>query len=636
MNALIVLEVARYGAGIEVERLTFSRGVNVIVGSPNTGKTKWLQMLDYSFGYEKRPEESFGDELARKFDCISVRIEIEGNEHLIERKWKELGNLSKVYFDGVLMNADEFFLEIMSLLRIPILHYPQGDPFGVRKWPELNLRSLLRHVYRRQNSWADIADKQPTSEQHACILQFLGIAQNLFSDDYGKLVEKQKQIFELQATKDHYIDTLQQITREILHEGEKGLTINQENIDKAIGRIEGKIKELTESRNEEIRLLVENATSSLNATVRESPTSFDTASKSLNALREELDKVRQKQTSTAERTSEIQGYRETIVAELGRLDRARFAGTTLAKLKVTHCPACDQSITFQDTDPTHCYVCGQAKSTSLSDGTKRIEFELEHLRAELEESKELLDTLQEELTANKASELALQSRIEIVQAALLPFQQAASAILPPEIALLDVQMGSLQERLQHLQRVKRAYGSRATIVEQIKNLEMEVSTLEEIVDNQTRGVRFERGAVWLAEGMNQYLKYIDSLQPGSWSQGKIRWQLRDRSFKIAVGSSLWSAKLGGTLTLYFLLAYGYSLLRLAEKPECHFPGLLILDFPPELPDGSSVADKENFLLEPFLALVSAKAEVDLQIIAVGSAFEGLDNVNRIELHKIWQ
>src|SRR5262245_47735734 len=59
-----------------------------------------------------------------------------------------------------------------------------------------------------------------------------------------------------------------------------------------------------------------------------------------------------------------------------------------------------------------------------------------------------------------------------------------------------------------------------------------------------------------------------------------------------------------TLTLFFLIAYHYSLMGLSTKDGCHSPGFLVLDFPAELEDGTSIADKENFVLEPFVELFS--------------------------------
>ena len=76
-------------------------------------------------------------------------------------------------------------------------------PWDNAHGPNSGWRSLYRHMYRRQSFWGDIADRQPESEQHACILQFCGIAEKLFSEEYGRLIEKQKRIVELQAQKEH-------------------------------------------------------------------------------------------------------------------------------------------------------------------------------------------------------------------------------------------------------------------------------------------------------------------------------------------------------------------------------------------------------------------------------------------------
>ena len=69
---------------------------------------------------------------------------------------------------------------------------------------------------------------------------------------------------------------------------------------------------------------------------------------------------------------------------------------------------------------------------------------------------------------------------------------------------------------------------------------------------------------------------------------------------------------------------------------CHFPGFLVLDFPAELEDGSSIKDKENFVVEPFVDLLALDGYHNCQMIAAGGAFEGLKGANRIEFSKIWQ
>ena len=47
---LSVSRLERRLSGGDVESLTFEPGVNLLVGRPNTGKTKWLQTLDFLLG----------------------------------------------------------------------------------------------------------------------------------------------------------------------------------------------------------------------------------------------------------------------------------------------------------------------------------------------------------------------------------------------------------------------------------------------------------------------------------------------------------------------------------------------------------------------------------------------------------
>ena len=92
----------RLAAG-NVEHLTFEAGVNVFVGRPNTGKTKWLQTLDFLLGdtganpYEQSDEEG----LAEKYDAASTTICIGDETFRIERRWREAGAKGKVFLlDG--------------------------------------------------------------------------------------------------------------------------------------------------------------------------------------------------------------------------------------------------------------------------------------------------------------------------------------------------------------------------------------------------------------------------------------------------------------------------------------------------------------------------------------------------------
>jgi hypothetical protein len=138
--------------------------------------------------------------------------------------------------------------------------------------------------------------------------------------------------------------------------------------------------------------------------------------------------------------------------------------------------------------------------------------------------------------------------------------------------------------------------------------------------------------------MNTYLNTIKLKNPNSWTQSEVGLRLKERSFAFTVGKNRVSS-LGATMTLYFLAAYNYALLSLSNDEKYHYPGLSILEFPANFADGSKnviVRDHENFILEPFIDLVSQKGMQNTQVIAVGRSFEGLQNVHRIELNHVWK
>src|SRR5947207_841807 len=92
------------------EKLVFDSGVNVLVGRPNTGKTRWLQTLDFLLGDNgANPFESDIDEhLAVKYGGASAVLNVNDEVLHVERKWDELGAKSKVFVNGVPMGAQDF------------------------------------------------------------------------------------------------------------------------------------------------------------------------------------------------------------------------------------------------------------------------------------------------------------------------------------------------------------------------------------------------------------------------------------------------------------------------------------------------------------------------------------------------
>lgn len=631
MKSLIIRRLVRSGSGIADDQLSFNNGVNVLVGRPNTGKTKWLQMLDYAFGSDSPPKEAFGEDLAEKFSRIEVTAEIDGEPLLIERRWHEPGNRTKVFVDGQAMGEREFSTLLLTRLDIPVLHYPQGDPHGPRTWPQLSWRSLLRHIYRRQHFWSDLADAQPTSEQHAALLQFVGVAEHLFSDEYAKLVAQEKQMWELQTSKQQFLQMLHEVSRELLDQQDRDVALTSQSLLSAIQRVRNEITATQQKRAAVITSLV-NAVSDKDG--ESSSAAFDALAERLSELRGKQESIGKAQADLQTRAKQLEQYYSTLEAEVARLQRAMAAGETLADLRVTHCPACDQPIATPDDDKAECYVCNRPKP-SAADGLKRLAFEVDHIKAEQEETRELLTTLQKDIASHITMQRDIGVEIRKIGALLQPTQRAAASILPPDIAILDTRTGQLQQRLEQLQRIRETLSRREKITEQIARIEGSIASLSEKVRHKIQVADLEQGSDWLSDGMNDYLNGIDRRQPQSWPHAAVSVRLRERGFDILVGRARWSATLGGTLTLYFLIAYHYGLLTLFSRSGCHYPGLVILDFPPVLEDGSSVRDKENFVVEPFVGLMAKPQFANTQLIAAGSSFEGLAGANRVELTRVW-
>lgn len=399
---LWVKELSRQPEHGPEDRLAFTTGVNVVVGPPNTGKTKWLQILDYLMGNDSRPEDVLGDEVFAKYDSAEALLIVAGQEMRVQRRWKQTGARTKVFVDETSLNFKDYLSAIMDRLSIPIVHYPQGDPYGDRTWPELGWRSLYRHVYRRQTFWGDIADRQYESEQHACLLQFLGIAEHLFSEQSGSLVEKEKAIRDLRVARDQFLSMLHELLHEIIGQEELGVAVTPQSIAAAIERTRTEIRSLEQQRQDTLTALIE----SLSA--HEAPPSSP-ASETVEQMGQELADLRARQDTIAQalngtqaRFTEVEGYRVSLEEEIGRLERAQQAGAVLANLKITHCPACDREIDQPGSEDNQqvCYVCKRplpdAPSGALS-AKDRLELEMEQLKAEISEAKDLQSALSQDL-----------------------------------------------------------------------------------------------------------------------------------------------------------------------------------------------------------------------------------------------
>lgn len=621
----------RFSSG-NLEELNFESGVNVLVGRPNVGKTKWLQTLDFLLGAPGDNPFAGAEEtgLSEKYDAAGMELGIGDESFWIERRWREVGSKTKVFVDGDAMAAREFQQWLMEKLGIPLLHFPKGNPMSGQTWPELSFRILLRHIYRQQRFWGDLADKQPEGEQHACIMQFLGLAEKVFTEEYGELVDLKLQAERLKASHEHYGTALEALARDVLTESGFSEGISRATVKAADNRISEEIDLLRARRSE---LLTQGRDQAVPTESRGRVTQLGKERASYLVGLEEL---RRKTDETAERIAEIMQYRADLTSEHDRLDRASEAGRILADLKITHCPACDQAVRKVSTNDHDCFLCHQPipDEPELEElGALRIKFERDRLTGEIQEADELIEALHSERQRLQAETADFQERLQLVENELAPSREAVSALVQEDVSALDVALGEASERQRQVARLSSAVAAGAEIMERVNEIEKKISPLQARVDETARATDFESAAAQLEDGINEYLRAINDLKPGAWRHNPVRIDIYRTSFSIKVGVRRWSTVLGGTDTLYFLMAYHYGLLTLSAKNCRHYPGLSIIDVPGEF-SGKAIEDKENFIVQPFVDLLSREEYQGCQLIITGASFSGLEKVTRQELRHV--
>ncbi|HXT14934.1 MAG TPA: hypothetical protein VN706_04850 [Gemmatimonadaceae bacterium] len=682
-RTLIIESVQRVPEQGDPEELAFQVGVNLLAGPPNAGKSKWIRFIDFVLGDGDPPEITLSSELAEKYRSARVTIRICGvpptpeatrtgasapdgtapqassleappddadappgtdvgpadQVLIVERRWKEVGMKGKVFVDGEAMTTDQFGAHLLQLLGIPVVHYPRGDPFAPRAWPVLSWRSLFRHAYREERFWSDLADKQFEGEQHAALMQFLGLAEALFSVEYGDLVAKRKSVQMLRARKESYMELLHQVTNEIGRFAEFSVAVTADSVNSARTRLLQERQTVSERRLATLRQLADVASNAQSEQRLRVQSLLEEHGQALADARARRQSLQDELARTNTRVKELEEYRESISREHERLQRAQEAGVVLAELKVTHCPVCDQAVTQSRGSAHSCYLCLQPHDHTAADpvlGSRRLAFEADQLSVERKELSEVIDRHEASRRAIADRVSSIEETIGSLEGLIRPTQVAAAAVLPPDLSLLDQEAGGIDERLRTLDAIAKALAQRDTLNGEIDRIEVEATALEAQVESQTRDVNFEGAATMLEEGFNSYFNALNQDGLERWPEGPVSIRLRKRDFWITVTNSNWRTKLGATLACFFLNAYHYALLSLSGRAGCNYPGLAIIDFPPTLADDRELTDEENYLIVPFIQLLSALLPVRTQLIVAGRAFEDLPGAHRIALTTVYK
>jgi predicted nucleic acid-binding Zn-ribbon protein len=556
-----------------------------------------------------------------------VNLTVADTNVRLERRWLEPGAKTKVFVDGKGFSTGEFQDWLLEALNIPLLHFPRGNPMSGQTWPELSFRMLLRHLYRQQRFWGDLADRQPEPEQVACVLQFLGIAEKLYTEGYAQLIRHKMEVERLRARREQYNETLGDVARDIISEPNLTVSLTVNGVQNAKQQIEAQIERMRSNRI----TVLEKARDTAFGPQDRSRISRLTERRA--ELVNNLEATRKRADETDTRLSELGTYKQSLSDEINRMDRASDAGSVLADLKITHCPACDQTVVDGPADGNHCFLCHQpVQSEPILEelGAVRLRFEKGRLSGELKETLELSDVLGRD-SAMLAAEIARgEEELAKIEDELIPARTNVGGLAQAEVSKIDMALGQAGERQRQIERVLDALDLGRILTEKIRAIEKEIEPLQERVEAQSAAIDYEAAASELEDGMNDYLNAINTIRPGCWNHNAISVLLSRSRLDIRVGKRRWQSALGGTDTLYFLMAYQFGLLTLSSKDGSHYPGLSIIDVPGEF-SGEAIEDKENFIIQPFIDLVTTADYEGVQVVITGASFKGLDNVNRLTL-----
>jgi hypothetical protein len=485
-------------------------------------------------------------------------------------------------------------------------------------------------MYRRQLFWGDIADKQPESDQHASVLQFLGLAERIFTDDYGELIRLKMESDRVRARRDQYEGTLKELAGDVLTDPVPQSSVTEASVKQAESQLLGELEELRARRT---NILSAGRDQAIQPEMR---THIERLGEKRAALVVGLEELKIRQSAVAERRTEIFQYRADLNEESERMKRALDAGEVLADLRITHCPACDQPVTSTPTKES-CFLCHQP----LPDepmieglGAARLLFERERLGGELDEAEQLASVLEQE-DKNLAAEISRShERLRMVENELAPARTAVSALTQEDVSAIDMALGELNERQRQIGRLKAALELGRQLTEKVSSIEREIEPIQARVDEVMRATDFAEAESRLADGMNEYLQAINRLRPGAWPHNPVTVDVSRWTFRLRVGSRRWDKALGGTDSLYFLMAYQYGLLSLSDKEGAHYPGFCVIDVPGEF-SGEAVEDKENFIVQPFIDLLGRESFKGAQAIITGAAFSGLQGANQRRLSLVF-
>ncbi|WP_329251820.1 hypothetical protein OG417_07825 [Actinoallomurus sp. NBC_01490] len=561
----------------EVEDIIFDPYFTLIRGGRNSGKTTLLRWIDYILGasQSRLPVERFGSSVVSSYIYGSLRLSIvdpredEPEEHEILRALEDLPDLprqSRVQVDGEELTLPKLASRLMEFLDWPTLRIPKGR--NARRATELvtlSFRNMLRHLYRREDSWQVFASKEEEYHRKAVLAFFLGFAESLYSGEEFEAGAAARKVVELESRLQEITVQSQRMLDAVTERAHLPKT-TLEQIDERRIEIAERRKELTRRRKE--------VSSGVNRTEGFHP--------ELGELYAGINsRLRQKRARREEIRSALANYHESlefVEAEVSRLQRAGAALALFSEVPVNECPSCQQSVVAKQDriDPGHCFLCEQPVEPDAR--RRRIELEERALATETEDLEDVisktlaeLNEIDDDISRTERSAQDLARRLN---------QERASTLSPfvAELESLAGEVSYLEQQEAALLAVSDALRAREHQKRLLKAAQQDLVEAETRAQNH-HGVskkEITRRCSLFAHHMTTFLR---SLKTDPWRFGDVTLIADDLTFY--VGEGPWESELGGESKVLFLFAYQYAILAMTRElgEISRVPGFVLLDNP---------------------------------------------------------
>jgi hypothetical protein len=552
-------------------------GLSVLSGVRNSSKTTTLKAIDYCLGNRDSPTEALKAAVADEYVEVSIELTLDGTPTEIRRSL-QYGRQNKVVLNGDEFPVGEFSDRILDKLDWPILSIPKGiQATTATELTPLTFRSLLRHIYRNEDSWTQFADKEQEFLRRAVISYLLGFAPTRYSNHDFELAAAQRRLATAQAAE-----------REVHDSTDRSVAAVCENLQLPTPRSEQQVNSIRTDLRTELDAVVRQRSQLTREVEQLVAGRQEGDAGAVNhgydaTLSRQYEQATQRLTSTAETVAGLEqvltAYKQshnTVRAEIARMERLLASVDVFDSLPVRLCPACEQKIDIHRDHPEGtCYVCTQPVTEDQR--RRRGELEKRSLIAEADDLQEVIARTSHDLDHARVDHQHAQSTHQDIARQLNVERAARLAPFMARLEEMAAQTATLEQKLMALPAIEQMLARKTTATQTSQAAQDRLNRLKQQLDETPTTGRnpIDRCALF-ADRMNEFLnRHRDDV----WVAGNVAISVDDLTFY--VGTRPWNQVLGAEARVLFFLAYSRALLFLAQDlgDDGPYPGLLMLDNP---------------------------------------------------------